>query len=98
MYGTIARIRIKKDAEGKLREVMDAMESRPVAGFIASYVYRLDGDPQDLMLAVVFADRDTYHRNANDPAQDVQFRELRQLLERDPEWNDGEIIWSWPKS
>jgi hypothetical protein len=98
MYGTIARLRIRKGVEGKLREVMDAMESRPVTGFIASYVYRLDGDPQDLMLAVMFADRDTYVRNAEDPAQDAQFQELRLLLESDPEWNDGEIVWSWPKS
>ena len=46
------------------------------------------------MLAVLFTDRDAYVRNADDPAQDVQFRELRQLLERDPEWNDGEVIWT----
>ncbi|MGA3031436.1 MAG: hypothetical protein ABSE58_12000 [Candidatus Limnocylindrales bacterium] len=98
MYGTIARLRIRKDAEGGLRGVMNAMESRPVAGFIASYVYRLDSDPQDLMLAVIFADREAYVRNANDPAQDAQFRELRQLLESGPEWNDGEIVWSWAKS
>jgi hypothetical protein len=94
MYGTIARLRIRKDAEGRLRELMDAMEDRPVAGFVASYVYRLDSDPQDLMLAVLFTDRDVYVRNADDPAQDRQFRELRQLLERDPEWHDGEVIWS----
>jgi quinol monooxygenase YgiN len=96
MYGTVARLRIRKDSESKLRTVMNAMESRPVDGFVASYVYRQDGDPQDLILAVVFRDRESYVRNAEDPAQDAQFRELRQLLERDPEWNDGEILWSWP--
>ncbi|MGA2514034.1 MAG: hypothetical protein ABSG37_10495 [Candidatus Limnocylindrales bacterium] len=94
MYGTVSRLRIRKDAEGRLREVMDVMEDRHVEGFITSYVYRLDDDPQDLMLAVLFTDRDAYVRNADDPAQDVQFRELRQLLERDPEWHDGEVIWS----
>jgi hypothetical protein len=98
MYGTIARLRIRKDTEGRLREVMDAMEDRPVTGFIASYLYRLDSDPQDLMLAVLFTDRDAYVRNADDPAQDLRFRELRQLLESDPEWHDGEIVGSWTKS
>jgi hypothetical protein len=97
MYGTIAHLRIRKGAEGKVREAMEEMESRPVAGFVASHVYRLDRDPQDLMLAVTFTDRDAYVRNAEDPAQDVQFRKLRELLERDPEWHDGEVIWSWPK-
>ena len=98
MYGTIARLRVRKDAEAKLRETLDAMESRPVPGFIASYLYRLDSDPQDLMLAVVFTDRAAYVRNADDPKQDIQFRALRQLLESDPDWHDGEILWSWPRS
>ena len=97
MYGTIARLRVRKDAEGKLRQTLDAMESRPVAGFVASYLYRLDSNPQDLMLVVVFTDRAAYVRNADDPKQDAQFRELRQLLESDPHWHDGEILWSWPR-
>ncbi len=36
MYGTIARLRIRKDAEPRLLEVLHAMEDRPVAGSIAS--------------------------------------------------------------
>jgi hypothetical protein len=91
MYGTIARLRIRKDAEDRLLALLDAMEERPVAGSIASYVYRLDNDPQDLMLAVLFTDRDAYVRNADDPAQDAEYRKLRELLERDPEWHDGEV-------
>jgi hypothetical protein len=98
MYGTIARLRIRKGAEARLHDVMNTMEGRPVAGFIGSYVYRMDGDPQDLMLAVLFTDRESYVRNADDPAQDREFRALRQLLESDPEWHDGEVIWSWAKS
>jgi len=94
MYGTIAHLRIRKGAESQLHEVMEAMESRKVQGFVATHVYRLDSDPQELMLTVAFSDRDSYVRNADDPAQDVQFRKLRALLERDPEWHDGEIIWS----
>jgi hypothetical protein len=98
MYGTIARLRIRNDAEPKLLEVLNAMEDRAVAGSIASYVYRLDDDPQDLMLAVLFTDRDAYVRNADDPAQDVEYRKMRELLERDPEWHDGEVIWSSTRS
>ena len=98
MYGTIARLRIRNDAEPKLLEVLNAMEDRLVAGSIASYVYRLDDDPQDLMLAVLFTDRDAYVRNADDPAQDVEYRKMRELLERDPEWHDGEVIWSSTRS
>ena len=94
MYGTVARLRVRADAEGKLRELMADMERTPAAGFIGSHIYRLDSDPLDLMLAVLFADRETYVRNADSPAQDAQYRKLRALLERDPEWHDGEVIWS----
>ena len=31
-----------------------------------------------------------YH--AEDPAQDVRYREMRELLAADPEWHDGEIV------
>lgn len=93
MYGTIAKLRVKKGSEAGLAEAMDAMGRRPVDGLIATYVYRMDADPQDLMLAVLFRDRDSYVRNADDPAQDREYRQLRALLESDPEWHDGEVIW-----
>jgi hypothetical protein len=94
MYGTIAHLRVRKGEEDRLRDAMVRMERRPVRGFISSHVYRLDSDPQELMLAVLFEDRESYVRNADDPAQDLEFRRLRELLERDPEWHDGEVIWS----
>jgi hypothetical protein len=50
------------------------------------------------MLAVLFTDREAYHRNADDPAQDRQFQLMRSFLENDPEWHDGEVIWSYSAS
>ena len=94
MYGTIAHLHVKAGMEDKLRQAMETMEGRDVDGFVASYVYRLDKDPRELMLVALFTDRATYVRNADDPAQDVAYRQLRELLESDPEWHDGEGIWS----
>jgi hypothetical protein len=94
MYGTIARMRLRDGQEARLRDAITRMESRPVDGYIASHVYRMDSDRRDLMLAVLFRDRESYVRNAEDPAQDEEFRRLRDLLESDPEWHDGEVIWS----
>jgi len=42
-------------------------------------------------LFAVFEDRKTYVANANDPAQDADYREFRALMESDPEWHDGRI-------
>jgi hypothetical protein len=94
MYGTVARLRMRAGQEARLHEAMTNMESRPVDGYVASYVYRLDDDPRNLMLAVLFRDRESYRRNADDPRQDEEYQALRALLESDPEWHDGEVIWS----
>jgi quinol monooxygenase YgiN len=96
MYGTIARLKVRPGAEPQLREALSAMRTRQVPGFLASHLYRMDGDPNVLMLAVLFADRETYKRNADDPAMDREYRLLRGCLESDPDWHDGEIVWSSP--
>jgi hypothetical protein len=45
MYGTVARLRIKPGAEGKLAEQMRAFEAAMVPGVVATYVYRMDAAP-----------------------------------------------------
>ena len=94
MYGTIARLQVKPGAEKQLQDAMAAIGSREVPGFVATYLYRLDEDPNVLMLAVLFADRKSYDKNADDPAQDREYTVMRGFLESDPEWHDGEVIWS----
>ena len=94
MYGTAAKMRIKADAEARLRELMEQFETLEVPGYVSSTVYRMDADANDVYLAVVFDSRETYQANAQSPDQDVRYREMRELLEADPELNDGEIVYS----
>jgi hypothetical protein len=51
MYGTIGRFRIKAGMEGRFRQLIaeqaPAFEAGRVPGFIASYSYRTDADPND---------------------------------------------------
>jgi quinol monooxygenase YgiN len=97
MYGTIARLRVKPEAADQLRAVMQEYEDVDVPGFVASYVYQLDGSDTDFMMAVAFEDRDSYRRNAEGPAQDERYQRMRALLDSDPEWHDGEIVWTETK-
>ncbi len=97
MYGTIARMRVKSDHEQQLRAMNDewAQErGRQVEGFVASYVLRPDERPGELILVAMFRDRDSYRANASDPAQDLWYRRMREHLEADPEWTDGEVIFA----
>jgi quinol monooxygenase YgiN len=92
MYGTIARLQVKPGMEAKFKELEQEFTTAPVAGFVVTYVYRMDADPSEFYMAVVFESKEAYHANASSPEQDARYRELRALLTADPEWHDGEIV------
>jgi len=94
MYGTIARLKVKPDRVAELERLTASYDELEVPGFVGTHVYRMDADETEHYLVVQFEDRDTYRKNAEDPAQDRRYREMRELLVEDPEWHDGEVIWS----
>lgn len=49
-------------------------------------------------MVVVFQDRESYFANANDPAQDEFFQRMMEMLDGEPVWHDGEIVYAGPKS
>jgi quinol monooxygenase YgiN len=95
MYGTVARLRIKPGMEAQLLEFDRKEQARAIPGVVAEYVYRMDADPNVYYLAVVFASQEAYRANATSPEQDASYRQLRAMLESDPEWNDGEVVSSY---
>lgn len=94
MYGTVARLQLKPGMQAKLVEEMAQYERLNVPGFVRSMVYRMDHDANELYLTVAFEDKKTYLANAADPKQDERYRRMRALLAADPEWHDGEVVWS----
>ncbi len=93
MYGTIAKLRVRQGKEAELMKTFEG-EEEDTPGFVSAHVYRMDDDPQTLMLAVAFDSRESYHRNAQSPEQHQEYLRYRELLEEEPEWHDGEIIHS----
>lgn len=95
MYGTVARLSIKSGMEAEIATFAESWKTtrRPhVEGVVGGYIYRLDAKPGTMIMAMVFKDRASYHANAQDPAQDVEYQRLRALLTEDPVWEDGEVI------
>ena len=81
--------------ERKLIESFEKWEKErksKVPGVAASYLLRSDKNPGEFFGAAVFADKASYQANAEDPEQDIWYRQVRRLLESDPEWNDGEYV------
>jgi hypothetical protein len=93
MYGTIARFRIKPGMEQRLQEHMKSYESLNVPGFVNTLVYKMDANANEYFMAVVFQDKASYVKNAEDPAQDARYRQFIAFLDGEPEWHDGEIVY-----
>ncbi len=94
MYGTVAYCRAKPDAEAELIEQLRAFEAAKVPGTVATYVYRMDADTNDYYVSMVFKNKQAYLKNAESPEQDARYRRLGTLLESEPEWHDGQIIYA----
>jgi len=92
MYGTIAKLSAK---QGALQELSKMETGRQRAGFIGSYVFKSDKDPNELWLVAIFENKDLYVANANSPEQDKEFRNLMDFLKTEPEWHDGEIVFEY---
>jgi quinol monooxygenase YgiN len=90
MYGTCARMVVKKENRDALRAVFQEDEASNVKGYVASYVL-MENDSDNVWLLAIFEDRATYDANADDPKMHETYLKYRALLEEDPEWHDGEI-------
>lgn len=93
MYGTIARLKVRKD---KLRDFFalgkewDDRERKRALGYVGSEILWEDREEGRASLIVRFTTRDAYRRNADSPEQDAFYQRMRACLEEDPEWIDGE--------
>ncbi len=95
MYGTIFRMKVKPGAHNQVAEHFDSWlrERAPkVKGAKGSLLMKPDGLTRDLVGVAIFEDKATYEANADDPAQNEWYLKLRDLLEADPEWEDGEYL------
>ena len=97
MYGTVAKMRLKPNHEEHVQALNDefaAERGRRISGYVGSYVFRPDNNPGQLILVAIFSDRETYRANADDPEQDRWYRRMREHLDADPEWTDGEVVFA----
>lgn len=94
MYGTVARMHIKAGKEVQFQQTAQEIEVGRAPGQVAVYVYQMDRNSHEFFLAAIFESKEAYFANANSPEQNARFMKLMQVLESEPEWNDGEIVYS----
>ena len=94
MYGTIARMQVKAGAEDAFLRVTEEIEGVPVQGMTAVYVYQMDRDSREYFMVAVFESKEAYFANANSPEQHARFMQLMTVLEHEPEWHDGTVVYA----
>jgi antibiotic biosynthesis monooxygenase (ABM) superfamily enzyme len=92
MYGTVARAHVRPENREKLLEVLTKYEKLEVPGYRSSHIMFPENRENEVIMAAWFDDRDSYRKNAEDPAQHERYLEYRALMEDEPEWSDGEWI------
>ncbi len=93
MYGTVARLRLKPGKEAEL-ERLSREQVPEIEGFRFQHVYNLDRDPQDFYMVIAFDSEEAYRRNAESPEQHARFERMMELMEAEPRWHDGEVMYS----
>lgn len=95
MYGSIFRMRPVAGREQDVIEVFNEWERERmpnVRGVVGGFLMKPDANTGELIGVAVFEDKDAYLANGNDPVQHAWFMKLRELLQSDPAWEDGEFV------
>jgi heme-degrading monooxygenase HmoA len=92
MYGTVAQLRLIPGKRDLMVEKFSAMGGVLDPGEVATYLYKLDNDPDGLIIATVFESKEAYQANANRLDTHARFLQIRSFLQEDPAWHDGEVI------
>jgi heme-degrading monooxygenase HmoA len=96
MYGSVSRWRVKDGQQQALEQLFSEMMDKMPPGSRGVCVYRSDTDPQEYWIAGRWDSKDAYTANSNAPGTDATYRRLRALMDGDPEWHDGEIVFAQP--
>jgi quinol monooxygenase YgiN len=95
VFGTIARWRLKADVtDEQLNDVLAMMRDDRPASSVAIIVYRSASDPREIWVAGAFESREAYVANAATPEQNARFARIRALIDGEPEWHDGDVIYA----
>jgi quinol monooxygenase YgiN len=93
MYGTIAQLRVKSGMEEQFSAYAQKIQEKD-PGEVASYVYRMDADPSTFYMVAIFEGKEAYVANAQRPETDARYQDMRDYLDGEPEWHDGEIVFA----
>jgi heme-degrading monooxygenase HmoA len=94
VYGTVARMMLKPGSEQRMVELLREEEAAAIPGDRGTVVFRSDRDPNEFFFAILFESKEAYAANAKSPEMHQRYLQYRELLSGDPDWHDGEVVYS----
>ncbi|MBN2044882.1 MAG: hypothetical protein JW757_07690 [Anaerolineales bacterium] len=94
MFGTVAKMKFKPGMLKVMLEETELDSSEQDRGMVAVLVFQSTDDPDIGFMVAVAESEEAYRANADRPETDARFRKMMEFLEREPEWNDGHLIYS----
>ena len=95
MYGSFMRLKVKPGQEQAVADVLKEWETKlkpNIKGAVGGLLLKPDSGSGELLGAAIFQDKASYMANADNTEQHQWYMKLRDLLEADPEWTDGEYL------
>ena len=92
MYGTLGRMTPKAGRRDELVALLNRAPAGAAAkGYRGAYLLKAD-EGDEIVVAVMYEDRDAYLDMVHDPKTDENFGKIMELLEGEPHWTDGEWL------
>jgi heme-degrading monooxygenase HmoA len=92
VYGTLGRMTPKAGTRDELIAMMSSPPTGSAAnGYRGGYVLEAD-EGDDVVVAVMYDDKDAYFAMVHDPQTDENFGKIMELLEGEPTWTDGDWL------
>jgi len=92
VYGTLGRMTPKAGKRDELIALMTAPPGGAAAnGYRGGYLLKAD-EGDDVVVAVMYDDKDAYFAMVHDPQTDANFGKIMELLDGEPAWTDGEWL------
>ncbi len=98
MFAQLIRCRVKSEAWDRLRALDERWqrEQAPIApGFKGAYILRELESTGGCIMVVLFDSRDLAQRNSDRPETNEWYRQLRTLIEGEPEFIGTEVFRSY---
>ena len=94
MYGTVARFHLKPGVAAQLLTRLRELNVERDPGLVAEFVYHMDAEPDVYYMAVAYESKEVYRANSTRPQTQARYVELMKFTAAEPEWHDGEIVFT----